>query len=313
MTAARVTLLGPTADRAATMRNAVAHCLAEVRAQLAPAAEPPVAGGVTESVIAGIGTTAARALGGQLLGDAFARHGVSVTEALPFADPAALLADPRWDLALVLSPWKKDVGTRLASLAESAARTGVVDTILRERDRDPECDRDIGINTNSWAAQAAMETVTAGQRPDTVLVLGSGGSANSVALGCRRAWPATKLVGSARTEAAATEWAAGFDAEVVAPDEVARRFAGGAPALIVNTTTWGETEASESAPFAFPFAELTAPGHSYFDLNNRVSTLQTRALEAGMAVMSGTYMQRACNACRAALVTRRASWPHSTS
>ena len=302
MSAAPVSVLGPLEDRAATMRNAVARCVAEVH-QLTP---DGTAGSSTAAVVAGIGTTAPHALRGQLLREALTQAGIELSEALPFADPDALLADTRWDLALVLSPWKKDVGASLKRLTDSAARTGVVDTILRDGDTA------IGVNTNSWAAQAAMETITGGRQPDTVLVLGSGGSANSVALGCRRAWPETTLVGSARNEVAAAEWAARFDAEALAPDEITSRFTGSAPTLIVNTTTWGETEASESAPFAFPFADMAAPGHSYFDLNNRVSTLQTQALRAGMAVMSGTYMQRACNACRAALLTGDASWPLST-
>ena len=70
---------------------------------------------------------------------------------------------------------------------------------------------------------------------------------------------------------------------------------------------WGETDASETGDFAFPFERLAAPGNGFFDLNNRTSSLQTAALQAGMNVMSGTFMQRVTNACRAALLKARTS------
>lgn len=286
MTEAQLSLLG--GDGAVTIRDTVAHCLAELP------------GGAAEqrstAAIAGIGTTAPHALQGALLRDALTQRGVALTSATAFADPAALIADRTWELALVLSPWKQNVADATTDLTTSARRTGVVDTLVRRGDSV------IGVNTNSWAAQAAMETVLGGQVPASVLILGSGGSSNSVALGCRRAWPTVRLVGSARNSTALGAWATRFDAEAAAPEELAELFDKAAPTLVVNTTTWGETDASESAPFAFDFAALTAPGNGYFDLNNRVSSLQTSALSAGMNVMSGTFMQRATNACRAALV-----------
>lgn len=287
----QTSLLSEGGDGAGTLRNAVAHCLAEL-----PTA-PEVA--TAPAVVAGIGTTAPHALHGALLLEALAQYAVPLDRTLPFTDPAALIADGSWDLALVLSPWKQQVGPHLSELTASAARTGVVDTVVRGGGALT------GVNTNSWAAQAAMETLLGGQVPTSIVVLGSGGSSNSVALAARRAWPTTRLVGSARNAAALTGWADRFAAETVAPDELAALFAKDAPTLLVNTTTWGETDASEDQPFAFDFAALTAPGNSYFDLNNRVSALQTDALRAGMNVMSGTFMQRATNACRAALLKAR--------
>ncbi|ALE86087.1 hypothetical protein [Pseudonocardia sp. HH130629-09] len=286
MTSPPITLLGH--DGAATLRATVAHCLDE-----SPTPHRPP-GPVT---IAGIGTTAPHALQGRLLLDALAARGLVVSATTPVDGPQSLLAAPGWDLALVLSPWKRDVATAVAALSPSAEATGVVDTVVRGGAGEA-----LGVNTNSWAAQAAMETVTGGAVPRTVLVLGSGGSTHSVALGVRRAWPGTRLVGTARRPEALTGWATQFDAEVVAPARLRTAFADDAPTLVVNTTTWGETDASEKDPFAFPFAELLAPGNAFFDLNNRVSTLQTDALRAGMSVMSGTFMQRATNSCRAALL-----------
>ncbi|MGV9803067.1 hypothetical protein ACWDTP_33935 [Mycobacterium sp. NPDC003449] len=276
-------LLG--SDGTATMRAAVHRCVDEVaRVSTGPAAPGP-------TVIAGIGTTAAHALKGRLLHDALAAAGIDLAGTRNFADPVELLGDSGWSLALVLSPWKQDVAARVPALAPSAEGTGVVDTIVRE------AAGSVGVNTNSWAAQAAMETLMGGRNPESVLVLGSGGSSNSVALACRRAWPDTRLIGSARNAEALSVWARRFGAESVTPEALGDV----PPGLVVNTTTWGETDASEADPFGFDFARVTAPGNQFFDLNNRVSTLQTSALRAGMNVMSGTFMQRTTNACRAAL------------
>lgn len=297
MTETQVSLLDSGGDGAATMRNAVARCLDEVRRLgIASAASTETCGG-SLAVIAGIGTTAPHALRGTLLLDALTAQDVEVADTLPFPDPDALVADGSWDLALVLSPWKQQVAQRLETLTESAARTGVVDTVVRG------AGTTAGVNTNSWAAQAAMETILGGRIPDSVLILGAGGSSHSVALACRRAWPGARLVGSARDPEALTGWARHFEAGQLAPAELKALPADQLPSLIVNTTTWGETDDSETRPFAFDFAELTAPGNCYFDLNNRVSALQSAALRAGMNVMSGTFMQRVTNACRAALLS----------
>jgi shikimate dehydrogenase len=286
-----VSLHSGAGDGAETTRQAVNRCLQESGL---PAPEEETLR--RPAVIAGIGTIAAHALQGRLLLDALAREHVELGQAVPFGDPEALIASTEWDLALVLSPWKKAVAERMDSLTSSAKQTGVVDTIIRDGGRA------VGVNTNCWAAQAAMETVMGGRSPDSVLVLGSGGSSNSVALAARRAWPHTRLAGSARNSAALAEWAFRSGADGVAPAGLLVKFGAAPPSLIINTTTWGETDASEAGEFAFPFDELAAPGNSFFDLNNRTSSLQTAALKAGMNVMSGTFMQRVTNACRAALL-----------
>ncbi|MCU1663402.1 MAG: hypothetical protein JWR58_3467 [Pseudonocardia sp.] len=296
MSTPQVSLRSGAGDGAATTRHAVNRCQEEsgLRAPEAATVRPP-------AVIAGIGTTAAHALHGRLLSDALAREHVELGQAIPFGNPEALIANTEWELALVLSPWKKSVAERIDSLTESATRTGVVDTIVRHRGRS------VGVNTNCWAAQAAMETVMGGRNPDSVLILGSGGSSDSVALAARRAWPDARLAGSARNSAALAEWASRFGADSVAPADLLVTFGSTPPSLIINTTTWGETDASEAAEFAFPFGGLAAPGNGFFDLNNRTSSLQTAALRAGLNVMSGTFMQRVTNACRAALLKAAAS------
>jgi shikimate dehydrogenase len=73
--------------------------------------------------------------------------------------------------------------------------------------------------------------------------------------------------------------------------------------VVVNTTTWGETEASEAEPMGIDLDGVFQPGCAFFDLNNRVGSLPLQALQAGCAVISGAVMQRVTNASRAALVT----------
>lgn len=284
------------ADGAATIRAAVSQCVDEVRSVATGLSSG--SGGPDPTVIAGIGTTAAHALKGRLLHDALLAENVDLDDTVHFDSPVELLGDSRWSLALVLSPWKQEVAPAIPTLTTSAAQTGVVDTIVRGSAGA------VGVNTNSWASQAAMETLMGGRTPESVLVLGSGGSSNSVALACRRAWPQARLIGSARNVEALATWARRFGAEHCGPAGVAELLGDERPSLLVNTTTWGETDASEDTPFAFDFGRLTAPGNQFFDLNNRVSALQTSALQAGMNVMSGTFMQRATNACRAALAKR---------
>ncbi|MGA5536970.1 hypothetical protein [Mycolicibacterium nivoides] len=285
------------ADGAATIGAAVARCIDEVRSVSSGLSSGSA--GPDQTVIAGIGTTAAHALKGRLLHDALLAEKVDLAGTVHFDSPVELLGDSRWSLALVLSPWKQEVAPAIPTLTPSAAQTGVVDTIVRG------AEGTVGVNTNSWASQAAMETLMGGRTPESVLVLGSGGSSNSVALACRRAWPQARLIGSARNAEALSTWARRFGAEHSSPAALAELLGDESPSLLVNTTTWGETDASEDAPFAFDLGRLTSPGNQFFDLNNRVSALQTSALQAGMNVMSGTFMQRATNACRAALSKAR--------
>jgi shikimate dehydrogenase len=81
----------------------------------------------------------------------------------------------------------------------------------------------------------------------------------------------------------------------------------GAYDLVVNTTTWGETEASEAEPLGLALVGVLAPGVRLFDLNNRVGALPVEALTAGCVVASGSIMQRVTNASRAALLAYAAT------
>jgi shikimate 5-dehydrogenase len=93
--------------------------------------------------------------------------------------------------------------------------------------------------------------------------------------------------------------------KVAQSTDVALRSDGTAAApvdVVVNTTTWGETEASEAEPIGIDLAGAFGPGVRLFDLNNRIGALAIRALESGCIVASGAIMQRVTNAARAALL-----------
>ncbi len=241
--------------------------------------------------VAGIGTTAPKAVRGALLAEALADRGYTIGSATPHASPAELMADPTWQLGVVLSPWKREIGAHCDHLAPSAKKTGVVDTVLRTGGGS------VGFNTNTWAAQSALEFVLGGTEPESVLLLGSGASARSVALAVRRAWPECQILVAARSVEGAEALAGEF------PGLAAREPGSGSPDVVVNTTTWGETEPSEAEPMGIDLDGVFQPGCAFFDLNNRVGSLPLQALQAGCAVISGAVMQRVTNASRAALVT----------
>jgi shikimate dehydrogenase len=243
------------------------------------------------AALAGIGTISAHALASPMLARALAAEGLGIATQQAFDGPASLLAADGWELALVLSPWKRSLTDAGLALSPSATATGVVDTALAVHGER------IGINTNSWAAAAALAAIISPGSGVSVLLLGAGGSARSTAFGVRRRWPGARLAVCARDVDAAASLAATFGADTVPLDHAPEVQ----PDVIINATTWGETESSQNTPFAFPFSRLLAPGRVFFDLNNRRSALQEEALGNACIVMSGTLMQVITHACRAAL------------
>lgn len=244
--------------------------------------------------LAAIGTTADKPLKSPMLRQALQAVAVEVATATPFPDAPALIDGAGWDLGIVLSPFKLEVAGRVDALSPSAQLTGVVDTVFAGSGQT------FGVNSNTWAVLAVLRRLIGTAAPDRVLVLGSGGSTRSVLLAVQRAWPGAECVLSARDPARAAPIAERFDAQVVAPQDIADLRAG----VVVNTTTWGETPESETTPFAFDLAAALRPGVAYFDLNNRRSALVEQALDGGCVVMSGTFMQRITHDCRAAGLRR---------
>jgi shikimate dehydrogenase len=247
-------------------------------------------GRLAAPTLAAIGRLAPRALTSPLLRERLTAVGVTPADARPFADPAALLADQSWRLALVLSPYKRAVAVACQRLTPAATATDVVDTLLRvERAA-------LGVNTNSYAAAGAVGHLLGGARPSRALIAGTGASARSVGFGLGRAYPDLEVgvVGRSAERAAEVLAQLGFG------QVVSRPGAFGAD-LVINTTTVGETD--DRASLAFDLAAAFGPGVRYFDLNNRPSALQQAALEAGCVTASGVIMQILTNALRTALLT----------
>ena len=106
--------------------------------------------------IAGIGTTAPKAVRGELLASAIAERGFYLASATALSSPEELFEDTVWQLGVVLSPWKLEIGKRCDGLAPSALATGVVDSVLRNPLGT------VGFNTNTWASMTALEVLAAG-------------------------------------------------------------------------------------------------------------------------------------------------------
>lgn len=246
---------------------------------------------VAQPIIAGIGTVAPHGVKSPLLHSRLAAAGLTAVDATAFESPAALLASDAWHLALVLSPYKRDIGAACDALTPTAALTGVVDTLVR-LDRGT-----MGVNTNAFAVEAALRQLLAGARPRRVLVAGTGATARSAGVGAKRLDPDVDIGFIGRTRERSEQIVAdlGFGRAV-------EEIGGYAPDLIVNTTTVGE--ADDRATLAFDLAAAFDPGVRYFDVNNRVSALQTSALATGCLVMSGIVMQVVTNGLRVTLLTR---------
>ena len=159
--------------------------------------------------IAAIGTMAAKAVRGELLASAIAERGFHLASATALSTPEELFEDTVWQLGVVLSPWKLEIGKRCDALAPSALTTGVVDSVLRSPLGI------IGFNTNTWAAMTALEVLAAGTSPRRLLLLGSGASARSVALSVGRKWPGCDLVIAARSRGPAHRLADNFGGQLL--------------------------------------------------------------------------------------------------
>lgn len=250
--------------------------------------------------IAAIGTTAERAVRGELLPLAIRAAGFVPGRASAWSTPDELFSDSGWTLGVVLSPWKRDIGARCELLAQGARTTGVTDTVLRTRRGT------VGFNTNSCAAQTALEVLAGGRAPARVLLVGAGASARSVAQAVGRAWPQAELVVAARRASEAAALAEQFPVRLASTLDPARLRDGGCE-IVVNATTWGETDASEQEPLGVDLSGILVAGVRLFDLNNRIGSLARQALAAGCVVQAGGLMQRVTNACRAALLPFRAA------
>ncbi|MBI3966523.1 MAG: hypothetical protein HY329_12895 [Chloroflexi bacterium] len=270
------------------MNDLIEQTVAQFLATELPTDWPDVSSTPT---IAAIGTVAEKALDSPLLRDRLDAARVEPAEYRPFSGLEGLLADESWALALVLSPFKREVPESCSSLTPAAAATGVVDTLLRVPSGVQ------GVNTNVAAAAGALVTLTGGN-VSRALVAGTGASARSVAVALRRVAPGAQLGVVGRSAERAAEVVRDLGAAVVVTDPA--DFAADA---VVNTTTVGETD--DTAALDFDLTGALRPGVRFFDLNNRTSALQVTALRAGCVTSSGVPMQILTNALRVALLVPR--------
>jgi shikimate dehydrogenase len=257
--------------------------------------------------IVGVGTVAHAMIAGAPFEALLAASGVRFRSGSPVHTPQELLSSESWDIALCFSPWKEQLFTLIDQSTASARATMAVDTVIRAGGSA------LGLNINGWAAGYALETALRGSTPETVVVLGSGPSARSVAWGVRRVWgDDVDLVVSARNEKEGLRCAGLFAGNYAPPADLSSHLGNRVSRVVVNGTTWGETSESESTPFSFDVSTIVAPGSAFVDLNTRLSALQSIALAIGATVTSGMTMRLFNNACRAALASVVAHGPGAT-
>jgi shikimate dehydrogenase len=240
--------------------------------------------------VTAIGSVAEKALSSPLLKTHLAARGIEPREPRPCADSEELSNRNDWSLALVLSPYKREVRYLCDALTPAAERSGVIDTILQD-----ELGKRVGINTNVFGAAHAMAHLMGGAHPERCLILGTGASARSCTVALRTLYgePEIGVIGRNpdRTASIVTELS-------LVPVENVEDYA---PDLLINTTTVGETTDGD---LDYPIEEALVAGARFFDLNNRTSSLQKTALASGCVTISGVIMQLSVNALRAYVLRR---------
>lgn len=238
--------------------------------------------------LAAVGTLAAVALANPLLREPLAQARTEPAAYLAFPTMEDLLGSEAWRLALVISPFKREVARHCTAMAPAAAATGVVDTVVRVNGAL------LGINTNAYAAGETLRRMPTGPR-EPLLLVGTGASARSVAFAVQRWLAGTRLGIYGRSTERALDLAHTFGAEIV---EHPANFGA---SVVVHATTVGEQDDSRTIGAAVE-AALT-PGVRVLDLTNRLTALQVLALANGCLVQSGMLMQRLTNTLRVACIS----------
>jgi shikimate dehydrogenase len=217
------------------------------------------------------------------------RSGVQYGDVTVLSDAAALRSSTQWNVSVILSPHKQSMVQYCDVLSVSAAASKVVDTVVRDHDGNI-----WGLNTNVVGVTTALRQVSAGRAIENLLILGAGATARCVALGARAAIPnaAVHVWGrsSDRVEAMAGQF------KLKATELAAQRWD-----LVVNCTTLGERDDFVDTR-EIGIDSCFQWGAIFFDLNNRVSRLQTTALQRGCLVAAGILMQQTVDACRAEIL-----------
>ena len=199
-------------------------------------------------------------------------------------DLAELIANPEWQVALVLSPLKSNAAQYCDYLAPQAARIGAVDTLVRSNGTL------YGLNANSYAILEASSYLPHG----VTLVVGTGATASSAVAGLSDGGRRTILV-VGRSYSNAVNLVDSVDA-----GQPLRNIAEVVPDLVIHATTVGEL--NDDATLEPPLDRVLTLGTAFLDLNSRATALQRLALTKGCIVMSGALTQRLTNAMRLALI-----------
>lgn len=240
--------------------------------------------------VAAIGSVASKALSSPLLRGRLAEECIEPERYEVYADAEELFSRTGWTMAIILSPFKQAVGELCDVLTDAAKLSGVVDTVLHDGSG-----MHTGVNTNAFGAVRAVQHLMGGACPGRCLIAGTGASARSSVVGLRDLYGELQVGVVGRNPERTSELAREFSLAVVTDVEAY------APDLVINTTTVGETRDDE---LDFPLEKALSTGVRYFDLNNRTSALQVRALERGCVTLSGILMQTLVNALRVHLLAR---------
>jgi shikimate dehydrogenase len=201
-----------------------------------------------------------------------------------FRDPASLVADPTWSIAIVLSPFKRACMQLCDHVAPAARRSRVIDTILRT------ADGTLGMNTNAYAAAEALRLLAGSESVDRVLVAGTGAAARSLGYAAHLLYPNCQLGYVGRSAAAAQAVVEDIGMGQVVTDAGAFR-----PDVVVNATTVGETPGDRGS-LVFDLTDAFRSGVRFLDLNQHSDALYADALAAGCVVMLGRLMQEVTHA-----------------
>ena len=242
--------------------------------------------------LAAIGTLAnARLADGPLLAT-FKEGGLDVNEVRTFQSPIEMVADPEWQLAVVLSPFKRKIVRYCDALSERTLLTGAADTLVRDNRQI------IGYNVNSYAIQQALVDLQMLRNSDNVVILGSGGVAASTLAAIASIGVETNVGVLARSRERGVDLISRMKIGRII--ESAKDFGA---TLVINATTVGECD--DCDVLEMELGDIFHPGVRLLDANNRLSGLQRLAIESGALVLGGSYLRQVNNVLRVALVSGR--------
>ena len=240
----------------------------------------------TGVAVAAVGRMAEKVM--RELADSLSDRGLLVADTIASPDPNALLSDPTWHLAAVVSPYKRDIVAACARLGPRALQTQVVDTLVRRSGQVT------GVNVNSFAIQAACMPWLR-MMPSRVMIVGTGATARSAVLGLAAVWPQADIGVAGRDPSRAASLI-----RQVGMGRVIEDIEQFSPVLVVHTTTVGECDDRQTLEISM---KLT-PEMVVLDLNSRPTALQQQALTAGCLTMGGAGVQVLTNLMRCALFSQ---------